>query len=1454
MSWCYILPWLLPLLGALLGLWIGWIIWNSKWRRLKGDYDNQLNAYNKLQGDYDLSVNNFSSLENKHLSLKGDRDALQLEYDGIYSKYNGLTADHNQLVADRDALNISFENYKRSAQTELDDWKGNYAKLKTDYESLVAAKKESDNTIERLKKDNAGLKAELDKLRADLNAQIEALKAELDKEKQLTAEKDARIAELEALLAKLQQELADLQAQSANDLQAKADQLLSLQGNFDTLQLDANAKGDKIDGLEATIRTLGKDLEDANANANQAKADADERYRLLLLKLEEAEGELENRSGLINNLTEEKNQLNLNFDSFKTDSANQLSLLQGNFDDLQSKSSAGDAQIAELEAALAALKADASAERDRLNAELADLRKQYDALVAAREESSARIVELQNLNEGLSDDLALQKEIAAEEKARLDGLLSDLQAKYDALLAAREESSARLVDLQVNYDSLLDAREGTSLRLVELQNINGNLSDDLALQKEIAAEEKARLDGLLSDLQAKYDALLAAREESSARLVDLQVNYDTLLDAREGTSLRLVELQDMNGLLSDDLTLQKEIAVEDKARLEAALGDLQKKYDALAAANEAANQKIATLGEEKNKLGQSLDSLNLQFGDLQAKEEAGGLRIVALEAANGELKDELTLQKEIAAEEKAGLETLLAGLQERYDKLNAAAEENKRKVSELEALIADLRSKAEENKRKVSELEALIADLKSKNADLSITRDENSARIAGLESGRIRLEEELEVQKEIAAEEKANLEGNLASLRKQYEDLLAARSEMEAQLKALEVKKGELSDALTLQKEINEEEKAEADKAYADLLAKFDALNAEKEATNASLLGLRGDFDGLNSQYNGLVKSSEAQGRKVAELQDANANLIASLSKERDNSANALRAAKAEYGDLKGQYNGLAKTVDAHGRRVKELQDANANLIASLSKERDNSANALRAAKAEYGDLKGQYDGLAKTVDAHGRRVKELQDANANLIASLSGERDNNTAAKRAAKAEYNDLLAKYNALLKELEAAKGKLGNLKGELENLESAKDKMGDRISALKAAEEKAKSKLAEKEDALRRVREKAKSLDFAKIGVAKAEEKDDLKRIKGIGPFIEEKLNAVGIYQFRQIANLEGDMEDKVNDAIEFFPGRVKRDEWVRQAREILGIKVNDKEAEALRRVREKAKNINFNRIGKVKAGEKDDLQKIKGIGPFIERKLNAVDIYTFRQIANFNEEDEEMVNDAIEFFPGRISRDEWARQAKKLMGQDIDSEDNVVLNRIKSKKSSINFGRIGTANAGEKDDLQRIKGIGAFIERKLNTIDIFTFRQIANFDSEDEDKVNDAIEFFSGRIKRDQWVKQARGFMANAKKGAKSQKQAEALKRIQEKAGDIDFGRIGFASELDKDNLQDINGIGPYIEDKLNALGIYTFEQISKFTADDELKVNEAIEFFPGRVKRDEWVKQAREFFKAKKKK
>jgi len=67
-----------------------------------------------------------------------------------------------------------------------------------------------------------------------------------------------------------------------------------------------------------------------------------------------------------------------------------------------------------------------------------------------------------------------------------------------------------------------------------------------------------------------------------------------------------------------------------------------------------------------------------------------------------------------------------------------------------------------------------------------------------------------------------------------------------------------------------------------------------------------------------------------------------------------------------------------------------------------------------------------------------------------------------------------------------------------------------------------------------------------------------------------------------------------------------------------------------------------------------------------------------------------------------------------------------------------------------------------------------------------------------------------------------------------------------ATESAADDLSRISGVGPVIVGKLEALGITSFQQIADFTAEDISRIDEELNF-KGRIERDEWVKQAKEF-------
>lgn len=65
------------------------------------------------------------------------------------------------------------------------------------------------------------------------------------------------------------------------------------------------------------------------------------------------------------------------------------------------------------------------------------------------------------------------------------------------------------------------------------------------------------------------------------------------------------------------------------------------------------------------------------------------------------------------------------------------------------------------------------------------------------------------------------------------------------------------------------------------------------------------------------------------------------------------------------------------------------------------------------------------------------------------------------------------------------------------------------------------------------------------------------------------------------------------------------------------------------------------------GKADDLKRISGVGPKLERLLNSHGVHYFWQVADWSKADVTTMDDRLDVFKGRITRDEWVRQAKAL---------------------------------------------------------------------------------------------------------------------------------------------------------------------------------------------------------------
>jgi len=233
-------------------------------------------------------------------------------------------------------------------------------------------------------------------------------------------------------------------------------------------------------------------------------------------------------------------------------------------------------------------------------------------------------------------------------------------------------------------------------------------------------------------------------------------------------------------------------------------------------------------------------------------------------------------------------------------------------------------------------------------------------------------------------------------------------------------------------------------------------------------------------------------------------------------------------------------------RELDELLDGEAHGLTkkerlSLTRERDKLENALGGIK----DMGGVPD-LIFVIDTNKESiaVKEAQRLNIPVAAVLDSNSDprnitfpipGNDDAGRAISL-FCDLFAK--AAIEGISRGQGKAGIDIGASE--EPVEEVAEPTILEAAPAEAPAEPEPAAEEPA-------------AETGDGEAftrpeGEPDDLKKITGVGPVLEGKLNALGITRFDQIAAFSAEDIAKVDDLLN-FKGRVERDDWVGQAKQL-----------------------------------------------------------------------------------------------------------------------------------------------------------------------------------------------------------------------------------------------------------------------------------------------------------------
>jgi predicted flap endonuclease-1-like 5' DNA nuclease len=140
---------------------------------------------------------------------------------------------------------------------------------------------------------------------------------------------------------------------------------------------------------------------------------------------------------------------------------------------------------------------------------------------------------------------------------------------------------------------------------------------------------------------------------------------------------------------------------------------------------------------------------------------------------------------------------------------------------------------------------------------------------------------------------------------------------------------------------------------------------------------------------------------------------------------------------------------------------------------------------------------------------------------------------------EHEGCEARIEGLAKQLRSRDSSLDTLKTELSSALEANEKRARTIRSLERRVAELEASIEERDE-----RDGAPTWLLAHPdGVS-----DDLTTIRGLGPILEQRLNELGIYRYRQLAQMTPDNAYWIAMRIHVVPGRILRDRWAEQARE------------------------------------------------------------------------------------------------------------------------------------------------------------------------------------------------------------------------------------------------------------------------------------------------------------------
>ena len=157
------------------------------------------------------------------------------------------------------------------------------------------------------------------------------------------------------------------------------------------------------------------------------------------------------------------------------------------------------------------------------------------------------------------------------------------------------------------------------------------------------------------------------------------------------------------------------------------------------------------------------------------------------------------------------------------------------------------------------------------------------------------------------------------------------------------------------------------------------------------------------------------------------------------------------------------------------------------------------------------------------------------------------------AEARETDLKAEMGALREELKQREHRIKRLEAQLADSEARVAELEANLRTWKHRVSPLAKQLQLQRDLIRKVNDTGQPTTVYtppdSAVESEPEAADDLQQIRGIGPALERRLNAHGIWRFVQIADMSAAELSEVAGQLSISPTLPERDEWIRQARDL-----------------------------------------------------------------------------------------------------------------------------------------------------------------------------------------------------------------------------------------------------------------------------------------------------------------